>query len=147
MAEHANVFISVWIETPTSSRLREMRRHLERARKQWPGANCGLTVMGPGSIELDVSKEIRDVSSAISREHPGVANTIIVETTGFAGSALRTVLSSIYAVARTRGKIHSSVEEGAAWLTPIASAAAKLEITAADLIGATNEARAATVHR
>jgi hypothetical protein len=147
LAEHANIFISVWIETPTLPRLREMRGHLERARKQWPGANCGMTVMGPGSIELDVPKEIRDASTAISREHPSVGNTVIVETTGFAGSALRAFLSGIFLVARTRGKIHSSIEEGAAWLTPIASTAAKMEITAASLVAATNDARAATVRR
>ena len=47
-------------------RLREMRGHLARARTKWPGANCGLTVLGANSFLLDLPSEIRDESAALT---------------------------------------------------------------------------------
>src|SRR6478735_8004791 len=93
MSELANVFISVLHEPSTLPRLREMRGHIARARTKWPGASCGLTVLGARSFVLDVPSEIRDESAALTRDYPSVASTVVVESTGFTGSALRAFLS------------------------------------------------------
>jgi len=143
LAQHANVFISVLNEPATLARMREVRKYVERASKNWPNASCGLTVITAGAQALSVSKEIRDESAAITRDFPGAGNTIVVEGTGFSGSAMRAFMSGIFIVTRNRGRIHGTVDEGAAWLAPIASAASKVQLSPALLVSAAAEVRRA----
>src|SRR5690242_14117983 len=101
--------------------MRQVRRGVERTTKQWPNALCGLTVVAANAHALTIPADIREESTAITRDHPGVGNTIVVEGTGFVGSAVRAFMSGIFIVTRNRGKIHGTVEEGATWLAPVAS--------------------------
>ncbi len=141
LGQHANVFISVLGEPASMERMREVRKHVERASKRWPNASCGLTVITAGAQALSVSKEIREESAAITRDFPGAGNTIIVEGTGFSGSAMRAFMSGIFIVTRNRGRIHGTVEEGAAWLAPIASAVSKAQLSPIALVSAAAEVR------
>jgi hypothetical protein len=143
LGEIVNVFITVLHEPSTMARLREIRKHLARLQAKWPGMVCGLTVLGPTAFSMNISPEIRDESAALSRNFPSSGNAMVVEATGFAGSALRAFLSGVSMFSKARGKIHPTVAEAAAWLAPIASAAAKQPITAAEIIRAAEEARAA----
>jgi len=143
LGQHANVFISVLDEPATMERMREVRKCVERASKLWPNASCGLTIIGAGAQALSVSKGIREESAAITRDFPGAGNTIIVEGTGFSGSAMRAFMSGIFIVTRNRGRIHGTVDEGAAWLAPIASAVSKVQLSPAALVSAAAEVRRA----
>ena len=143
LGQYSNVFVSVLVEPATMERMREVRKYVERAGKRRPDASCGLTIIAAGAQALSVPKEIREESAAITRDFPGAGNTIIVEGTGFSGSAMRAFMSGIFIVTRNRGKIHGTVEEGAAWLAPIASATSKVPVSPAALVSAAAEVRGA----
>jgi hypothetical protein len=143
LGEHLNVFISVLHAPSTMPRLREVRRHLARLQAKRPHATCGITVVGAQAFVLDLPKEVREESAAITRDFPSAGNTIVVESTGFVASVVRAFLSGIWMMTKRSGKVHSTVAEGAAWLAPVASAVAKTQIRATDLVRAVEETRAA----
>jgi hypothetical protein len=147
LSDYENVFISVLHQPSTLPRLREVRRHLDAQRKRWSTASCGLAVLADGAFALTTSKVVMEESAAIGRDYANPASTIVVESSGFAGSAIRAFFTGIAMVSTKHGKIHPSVAEGAAWLAPIAAAASKLQITTADLERAVAETRAAIGRR
>jgi hypothetical protein len=147
LGTYENVIVTVLDEPSTMERLRHLRRHVERFRKSWIDRNCGLTVLSPGSMELNMRAEIREESTSIARDNPSPGSTLVVEGTGFGASATRAFLSGLFLVSRNRSKIHGTVEDAAAWLAPVASGLAKKEITAAQLVAAVNATRASLEKR
>jgi hypothetical protein len=147
LSEYENVFISVLHQPSTLPRLREVRRHLEAQRKRWGTSSCGFAVLAQGAFALTTSKTVMEESAAIGRDYANPDSTIVVESSGFAGSAIRAFFTGIAMVSQKHGRIHTSVAEGATWLAPIAAAASKLDITAGGLERAVAESRAAIGRR
>ena len=143
LGELGNVFLTVLRQQSTMAGLRELRRHLSRFHGRWPGAVTGLTVFGEGSFAFNVSSEIRQESTRIARDFQSVAASIVVETSGFAGSALRAFLSGMALAAGNKAKTHASVAEGATWLAPRASPLAKETVLASEITQAVEELRVA----
>jgi hypothetical protein len=147
LSEYENVFISVLLQPSTLPRLREVRKHLGASTKKWGTSSCGLAVLAQGAFALTTSKDVMEESAAIGRDYANPASTIIVESSGFAGGAIRAFFTGISMVTQKHGKIHTSVAEGVGWLAPIAAAASKLEITAPDLERAVAHTRTAMRRR
>jgi hypothetical protein len=143
VGEHANVLITAFHQPPTMPRLQELRKHIVRAAKEWPNATCGFSVIAETGLTTDVPRDVLDASKALTRDFPPVGSAIVVEAAGFTGSAIRAFLTGMFLVARNHGKIHGTVEQGAAYLAPVASTAGGVTVTTADLVAAVTATRAA----
>jgi hypothetical protein len=143
LSEYENVFISILLQPSTLPRVREVRKHLDASTKRWGTSSCGFALLAQGAFALTTSKVVMDESAAIGRDYANPASTIVVESSGFAGSAIRAFFTGIAMVSPKHGRIHATVAEGVAWLAPIAASASKLDITAAGLERAVAQSRAA----
>jgi hypothetical protein len=134
------LLISVLRKPLTVDGARAVHRAAQRAFDLYKGKAGSLTIIEP-TASGSPPPEVREITTAMSRQFPLVGAAIIVEGSGFGAATTRTVIAGVYLLSKKNypHKICSTVGEGATWL------AALLPGPSAQTIAAAGEAARAAL--
>lgn len=110
------VYINVVRKPSNLDDLSHIRRTLEVHFKKYQKV-MSMAVIEPHAAQSP-GKEVREETSALTRDFKSLAAAIVIEGDGFRAAASRTLIATIYLVSRPGypHKICATVDDGANWL-------------------------------
>jgi hypothetical protein len=110
------IYINVVRKPSNLADLSHIRRTLEGHFKRYQKIGS-IAVIEPHAAQSP-EKEVREATSALTRDFQSLAAAIVIEGDGFRAAASRTLIATIYLVARPAypHKICATVDDGANWL-------------------------------
>jgi hypothetical protein len=115
--------LSIVLREPlTLERARMLYKASQRTFDLYKGKACSLTIIEP-SAAANQTPEVRQVTTALSKEFSLLGSAVVIEGSGFAVATIRTVIAGVYLLSKKPypAKIFPSVSEGASFLSPFLS--------------------------
>jgi hypothetical protein len=133
------VYIVVVHQPATAGAMGEIRRRLTLHTRTHGDKSCTLSVLSTGSMGV-INPGVREEASAMAREVKSLGAGIVIEGSGFAAAAARTILSGISLIGhRSPQKVFKTLDEGAKWISNLLAGAP----SARTLIAAVDSVRSA----
>jgi hypothetical protein len=119
-----NLVICAWRDAPSASDVQAMSRAITRTARKYPGdfGVYSAVLRGTPKFSDEVRAELGKVVTDPNAQGRGAAHVIVLD--GFAGTATRAFLNTIFLVGRAHAsnKVFADHASAAAWLAPRLSA-------------------------
>ncbi len=128
---YRSLLLNIHWDEWTSEHLSTISDACAKLVKEW-GQMCSIVIMR-GDINVDLSSETRRVGAELTSkfEHYNRGQAIVVEADGFRASMVRSVITGINLVARSRAKqrVFKDPEEATYWLCTLDTQPAEIRDT------------------
>jgi hypothetical protein len=132
-----NVVVSVWYGNGAIEHIEAVRQVHRDYQERFPAGYIFLAVLRPRRMQGPPPKQILELGSQVKRESDGhvLANTVVIEQGGVKGAFMRSVVTGVNMLSRTRVPItvFPTLDEAVAWMADLPGPDDTLKRTAPDL--------------